>query len=68
MPKMKIEGYECEVVNINDYARGPDGTCAFCKSDSCLEYKDRTGPTAMQQYDEDGHYWETCPCCKGRPT
>ncbi|MBD9511592.1 hypothetical protein IB265_33080 [Ensifer sp. ENS10] len=66
--KIKIMGYECEVSHISDYARGPDGTCAFCKGDPCLEDKESTGPTAMQQYDADGKWWDACPCCEGRPT
>lgn len=69
MAKVKICGYECEVVTVNEYARGPNGRCAFCDGDPCLEYPERHGDTAMKQYDKDeGGEWSTCPCCEGRPT
>lgn len=68
MAQIEIRGYLCEVVRISDYARGPDGTCAFCHGDPCLEHPDDYGDTAMKQYDADGNWWDTCPCCEGRPT
>lgn len=68
MAQIKIEGYMCEVVRVSEYPRGPDGTCAFCEGDPCLEYPERYGDTGMKRYDRDGNSWDTCPCCEGRPT
>lgn len=69
MSKIKIHGYECEVEYINEYARGPNGRCAFCNGDPCLEYPDRYGETAMKEYNKDTEGdWDTCPCCEGAPT
>lgn len=53
----------------DDFARGPDGTCAFCEGDPCAE-----GPNANErivEYMEGEFDWSNpvhCPFCKGRPT
>lgn len=66
---MKINGYECNVVRISDgYARGPNGTCAFCEGDPCNEHPEENGDTAIKKYALDYPRFETCPCCNGRPT
>jgi len=71
MPKMHISGYECEVAYIAEYARGPDGTCAFCHGDPCAEYPEQASVNGAAIYnyaDERNGRFETCPCCDGRPT
>jgi hypothetical protein len=66
---MNINGYECEVDCISDgYARGPDGTCAFCAGDPCNEYPEQNPDAAMKKYAVENPRFETCPCCEGRPT
>lgn len=53
----------------DDFARGPDGTCAFCEGDPCAE--DPDSPERIHEYMEgefSGSRPEHCPFCKGRPT
>jgi hypothetical protein len=54
----------------DDFARGPDGTCAFCRGDPCAE--DPRSPNRIHEYMA-GEDWMIskpvhCPFCKGRPT
>ena len=56
-----------QVIYIAEYARGEDGTCAFCHGDPCAEM---SGPeTHIGAFRQRlGKAFETCPCCNGRPT
>lgn len=61
-----------------DFARGPDGTCAFCLGDPCAERDD--APERIQRYMNGDYFhndeWEigafkhveVCPFCEGRAT
>ena len=48
------------------YARGPNGTCAFCNGDPCAE--DSKPGTHIADFFLRNPRAETCPCCGGRPT
>ena len=48
------------------YARGPDGTCAFCKGDPCNE--DSSPETPIARFYAAWPGADTCPVCEGRPT
>jgi hypothetical protein len=55
----------------DDFARGPDGTCAFCEGDPCAE--DPASPERIHRYmagNPEWPWWQPahCPFCKGRPT
>lgn len=55
------------VDHIDEYARGTDGTCAFCHGDPCAEDSPQDSP--IWQYMHNHAYAPaTCPCCDGRPT
>lgn len=64
-----------EVDHIADgYARGKDGTCAFCQGDPCAEDSPPESQIA-QYFARNREYWirsgarsVSCPCCDGRPT
>lgn len=67
-------GYEealIEVDSIADgYARGADGTCAFCHADPCGEDSPEGSLIWRHMHNTDGS-WSgepTCPVCDGRPT
>jgi len=53
------------VIYLADFARGVDGTCAFCHGDPCAEFG---GPTTLiGAYFARNPRAETCPLCDGRP-
>ena len=55
-----------DVSHIADgYARGIDGTCAFCHGDPCAEESKRSNIAKFYRLNR---WADTCPCCKGRPT
>lgn len=66
MAKISIVGYECEVAHIGEFAKGPDGACAFCEGDPCNEYPEQHPNAAINKYVADGKFYDTCPCCDGR--
>lgn len=67
MPILDVCGEPCEVTCISEgFARGVDGTCAFCKGDPCAESSEPETPIA--RYFEKYKWASTCPCCDGRPT
>lgn len=66
MTLMEVHGEQLEVGAIYDFARGLDGTCAFCQGDPCNEAKSIDTPIS-RFYAKNTHA-ETCPVCDGRPT
>lgn len=67
MPIISVCGEMVEVSWVSDYARGPDGRCAFCHGDSCAEKSGEDTP--IGRYFKENEEWaETCPCCDGRPS
>ena len=72
MAIISVEGELLEVVKVVEYARGPDGTCAFCAGDPCNEdNEDNDGNmmvTSIYRFYEKNKWASTCPVCNGRPT
>lgn len=59
--------YQVDVKYIAyDFAKGQDGTCAFCHGDPLNE--DGTPDTQIALYYERNPRAETCPMCLGRPS
>lgn len=48
-----------------EFARGKDGTCAFCHGDPCAELDQEAN---INVYFRLNKWAETCPVCEGRPT
>jgi hypothetical protein len=69
MPIIRISGHDCNVVDIADgFARGEDGTCAFCNGDPCNEFPTADSNPAIIKFYKDYPDAPTCPCCDGKPT
>lgn len=49
----------------SDFARGDDGTCAFCCGDPCAESS--PPDSRIAQFFKRNAWAETCPMCDGRP-
>lgn len=71
MAKVKINfvNGECEVEvkSFWEYMRGPDGACALCKGDPCLEEKNSKNKK-LKDFWKNNPDADTCPVCLGRPT
>lgn len=59
--------YARHVSRVVQFARGEDGTCAFCDGDPCAEYSPEGSPIVeYMNRGKPGYHPETCPFCEGR--
>ncbi len=67
MALINVCGELVEVCSIGEFARGPDGLCAFCHGDPCNE-RPTEEDTPIKRFYKENEWANTCPCCDGRPS